>query len=147
MSVVPSAVRTVKAPTLPPPDDDPRSRLPDYLRVAEADHVDDKPTAEDREWMSAVNLDSHLDPDLDFAGWLAEQARQHQLREDRPWHQWLARKIDELAQLAVFMDASTSEAYDARLGVFEEESKERAYCAGYRAAEQPEPEYGYGQGR
>jgi hypothetical protein len=109
--------------------------------------IDPEPTHEDREWMAAVNLDSFLPHGLGFQDWLAEQARQHQLREDRPWHQWLARKIEELAHLAVFMDATTPELYDVRLGCCEEEVKERAYMAGFRAATPPEPEYGYGAGR
>ena len=49
--------------------------------------------------------------------------------------------------MAHFMQATTPELYDARLGYYEEEAKERAYLAGRRDAETPEPEYGYGRGR
>ena len=72
---------------------------------------DYQPTAEDLEWIAACNLDSYLPRNLPFADWLAEQARQHQIRGDdsrycyATWHAWLSSRIDELAKQAHFLDA------------------------------------------
>ena len=82
--------------------------------------VDYQPTAEDLEWIAACNLDSFLPRNLPFADWLAEQARQHQIRGDdsrycsAAWHAWLASRIDELAQQAHFLGANDPATFDDR---------------------------------
>jgi len=75
--------------------------------------VDYQPTTEDLEWLAACNLDSFLPRKLEFADWLAEQARQTALLDD-PRHQWLASRIDELAQQAHFLGARNPEEFTDR---------------------------------
>ena len=75
--------------------------------------VDYQPTTEDLEWIAACNLDSFLPRKLEFADWLAEQARQTALLDD-PRHQWLASRIDELAQQAHFLGARNPEEFTDR---------------------------------
>lgn len=136
MSVVPSMIRVVKTPTLPRDDDE-------LLSAA-------------GNWQLAT--DNCLD--LAFADWLAETAERirvagdgrrdylpGQLHDLQARAHWLADKVDELCQLAHFLDAATPEQFDARKEAVDLGLRDRAYYAGFMAAETPEPEYGYGAGR
>ena len=81
------------------------------LDAPQADELpqDYQPAPEDLEWISACNLDEFLPRNLPFPDWLAEQARQHQIREPGykygAWHTWLGDRIDELAKQAFFLGA------------------------------------------
>jgi hypothetical protein len=79
---------------------------------------DYQPTAEDLEWIAACNLDSFLPRNLPFCDWLAEQARQHQIREPGyqygAWHTWLGDRVDELAKQAHFLGANDPTTFDDR---------------------------------
>jgi hypothetical protein len=70
------------------------------------------------EWIAACNLDEFLPRNLPFADWLAEQARQHQIREPGyqygAWHTWLGDRIDELAKQAFFLGARDPEEFRDR---------------------------------
>jgi hypothetical protein len=103
------------------PSPAPRSTFAD-LDAPQADEPDytDRPTAADYEWIAACNLDSFVPRKLEFADWLAEQARQHQIRGDdshygyAAWHAWLASRIDELAAQARFLGANDPATFDDR---------------------------------
>ncbi len=81
------------------------------LDAPQADDLpqDYQPAPEDLEWIAACNLDEFLPRNLPFPDWLAEQARQHQIREPGyqygAWHTWLGDRIDELAKQAHFLGA------------------------------------------
>lgn len=87
--------------------------------------TDYEPTPEDREWLDACDLDSWVPRDLPLAAWVAQQARQHRIRDDEPRHVWIAEQLDKLAQLVEWTGATTPEEHDDRMETYERELRER----------------------
>ena len=115
------------------------SIFPD-LDAPQADELpqDYQPSAEDYEWIAACNLDSFLPRNLPFCDWLAEQARQQQIRGDdsqycyAAWHAWLASRIDELGKQAHFLGAADPATFIDRDEVLSNLSANGSGRRGYR---------------
>ncbi len=84
-----------------------------------------QPTEEDYEWMRAADLDSFLPRDLGLAEWVEAKSRQAMLLDDER-HEWLGRKIGELAQLVRWTGASSPAEHDDRMETYERELRERS---------------------
>jgi hypothetical protein len=105
-------VREVKTPTIP---------------------VDDEqyePTAEDLAWLRSCDWAAGVDSRLPFADWIGAVATSiGHLTDER--YTWLAIKVDELGQQALFMGAQDPATFNDRVDAVDREMMSRHYWRGY----------------
>ena len=82
-----------------------------------------------------------ITPGLSLEDWLSAVARQTLDQVDAAgayadWQEWLAGKIDELAQLVRFTHAANPAEHDGRIEYMQGELAERHYTDGFRSAQE-----------